>query len=123
MLAAVVAGATAVVSGCSTSVGTADLTVRNCLADLRRVTVTVTGAAGRVVHESAHRVPGETCHDERAAPVAVDGVFDEAGTYRVAAASPRLPTVVERYTFDGQTVADDADAVDVTVTHEGLTLN
>lgn len=124
VLGTVATGSVGLTAGCSASVGTTDLTIRNCLTDTRRVEVAITATAdGSTVYDDTHNVPGETCSDAREAPVAVEDIITEAGTYRIRADAAEMDPIEEERTFNEAVVENNDDAIAVYVEEAGLNLN
>lgn len=116
-----VVGAVGAAAGCSVSLGTLDLTIRNCREEAVEVAVAITALADETsVYDDSHQVPGDTCVDVKDAPVAVEDVFESAGAYRVRAEGPALEPVETTYEFDRQTVEQNEDSVSISVKDGGI---
>lgn len=124
VLALLGTAAISAVSGCSVSVGTMDVTVRNCQPDAREVSIRVTSKSSEsVIYDEQHDVPGESCGDTGAAPVEVEDLFTEAGEYHVEATSPELESVERGYSFEEALIKNNDDSVSVRIEEEGLVLS
>ena len=124
VLGRIAVGAVGLVAGCSVSVGTMDLTIRNCLEETRRVSVSITAVADdTTVYDNQHDVPGDSCVDIKEAPVAVEDIITEAGTYRVRADGPEFDSVEETKELGSAAVERNDDAIGVYVEESGLVLS
>jgi hypothetical protein len=113
-----------VTSGRSSSVGTVDMTVRNCQPDTRDVDIRVArNSSGSVIYTDTYEVSGDSYSDVRAAPVEVEDLFNEPGEYHVEVNSPDLAPTERDYTFDEALIETNDDSVTVRIEEEGLVLN
>lgn len=118
------AGGLAATAGCSVSVGTTDLTIRNCLADTHRVSVTITRLADDTrLYDETHDVPGDSCSDVSPPPVEEGDVIGEAGEYRIRADADGMDSVTETREFSEPIVENNDDSINVYVEDDGLNLN
>lgn len=116
-----VVGALGATAGCGISLGTLDLTIRNCREEAVEIAVAITALADETtVYDDSHRVPGDSCVDLKDAPVAVEDVFESAGAYRVRAEGPALDAVEATVEFDRQTVEQNEDSVSISVRDDGI---
>lgn len=123
LLRAIAVGGVGLSAGCSISVGTTDLTVRNCTESAHEVSVQVVALADdRTVYDETHDVPGETCVDIQEPPVAVGDLIDTAGSYRVTADAEGFESVTATREFDELAIENDDDTTSVRVEENGLTV-